>query len=155
MPAIPNPKRIKSEVKDWWETLLPIAVTIIIIVIVWKLYKAAKAAGNAAGQELGINATAIKTGISPDRISYIANLGRQLWDEEVSGATWFSNRNYNEEAFIAALNQMQSLAELQLLDQYYRQAAGESLRHAVTKSFSAADKAAVKPKTLTALLQMV
>ncbi len=153
--AIPNPKQLKTDIKDWWNTLFPIFVILIIIFIVWKIYKASKAAGEAGGALLGINATAVKTGISPDRISYIASLGQMLWDDAVDLGNWFEATEYDEDMFIDALNAMQSTKELVLLDQYYRQAAGESLKKATDKSFGESDRAKVKPKTWTALMQMV
>jgi hypothetical protein len=153
--AIPNPTKIKSEAKDWASFLFPILITIAIVVVIWRVYKAFKAAGNAAGEQLGINAVAVKTGISPNRVSYIASLGQRLWDEGVSGYGWFSNRNYDELMFIDALNNMQSTVELTLLDQYYRSASGESLKKAINKSFDSEDRAKVKPKTWAAIMQMV
>lgn len=151
----PNAKDAKQTITDWWNTLFPILTVIIIIVVIWKVYKASKSAGNAVGAELGINATAVKTGIPAARISYIAQLGQMLWDDGVDLGDWFTATEYKESMFIDAVNAMQSTQELTLLDQYYRSASGETLKTAVNKSFDSSERAKVKPKTWAALMQMV
>lgn len=126
--------------------VLNIAIIVLIIIIIVKVYKAFKATSNVAGQAVGNEVIAATIGIPVTRVVYIRSEATRLWRSGVWSVLWV--RNYNEEMFIATINEMVTPKEVGLLDQLYQEASGERLKDAIDASFKDSDRAKVNAQWL-------
>jgi hypothetical protein len=130
-------------------TLVSVAIFIVIVIVVWKIYKGIKATSNVVGNALGNEVIAAQLGISTARVVYIRSEATRLWEKGVWSVFWI--RNYNEEMFIVTINGMVSDKEVRLLDQLYSEASGERLRDVIDKSFTSSNKAKVNSQWLAVI----
>lgn len=131
-------------------TIVIIFVVIVIALVIKKLYDASKIAGNAAGQILGDKIIADKLKLPVDRVRYIRSKGADLWVNGVHSIFWV--RDYNEEMFIKAVNEMQYYVELSLLEESYKELSGHDISFVIKESFDSNDKKKLNAKWLKYLI---
>ena len=149
MQDIKLPKNIAPKKGSIVHILFIVAIIIVIVLVITKIYKGIKAASNVAGQSLGNATIAASLNINLNRVVYIRSEATRLWMEGVSPKTgWKWLRNYDEEMFIATINEMATANEVRLIDQLYKESSGERLKDAIDTSFSNTDKAKVKQQWL-------
>ncbi|MCX6208366.1 MAG: hypothetical protein NTZ59_02395 [Bacteroidetes bacterium] len=131
--------------KSWLYFIIYAVIILIIVVVIIKVYKAAKAGVNSVGNLAADATKSTQTGIPLARLQEIRNRAETLWTKDVKGfGNFWRPTNYNEENFIAAINSMQSIQEVQLLAQYYQEVAEESLATSLDASFDNGDIAKLK-----------
>lgn len=115
-------------------------IVVAVCVIVWQIFKATQEGSKAIGTIIGDATVATQTGVDINRVAYLRSLGQELWFKGVERSwktLWV--RDYNEEKFIAAINQCKDTKEASLLNQAYKTVSAESLGDAVRASFKESD----------------
>jgi hypothetical protein len=130
-------------------TLISVAIIVVIIIIVYRIYKGLKATSNVVGNAVGNEIIATQLGMNTTRVVYIRSEAARLWNEGVKSMFWI--RDYNEEMFISTINEMATATEVRLLDQFYKESAGERLKDVIQKSFKETDKAKVNAQWLAVI----
>jgi hypothetical protein len=132
-------------------TLISVAIIVVIIIIVYRIYKGLKATSNVVGNAVGNEIIATQLGMNTTRVVYIRSEAARLWEEGVTKKNWGILRDYDEEMFISTINEMATGTEVRLLDQFYKESAGERLKDAIQKSFNAGDRAKVNAQWLAVI----
>lgn len=114
---------------------LYVAITIAIIIVVIKIFKGFQEAANATGAAATDAIMASKMNIATDRVVVIRTTAQTLWDKHTHGylsLDYLMHGRYDSDDFVTALNAMMSVSETVLLNQYYKQAGGDSLKDVMT-----------------------
>ncbi len=113
---------------------LTLAITVCIIIIVVKIYKAMQVGTKAIGGQLGNQIISVQTGIPAARIDFLKDVAKQankgvyrIWG--LNKITWVI-----DEDVVNACNQAVNVAEAALVSQFYKQDTGDSLRYDVIES---------------------
>ena len=133
-------------------TVLNIFLMVMVVFIIYKIYKSTKVAANITGQILGNEVLSTTTGIKTDRIIYIRSEATTLWETGVQ-LKWAYHglRIYDEQMFIKTINEMVAKGEVILLDHLYQEASGERLKAVIDSRFTDSDKAKLNPQWLAVL----
>lgn len=134
--------------------IIVIAVVVVLAIsIAYMIYQSLKKAADVAGNLAGDQALATTTRVSIDRVTYLRSVAANLWTNAVD-RPWYAAwtvRDYDEAKFIDAINQCNNVNEAAVLDSFYKEQSGETLKDVIVKSFSSADSAKVKAELLAFL----
>ena len=132
--------------------VITIIIIVVVLMVVWKIYKAAKKGSEILGQQAGTAIISAQTGIPKERLSFIDSIANQIATHVTK--IRFTNIvvSVNENAVIAALNQLLSAGEAKYCSDIFRQNTGLSLLQDVVKgSFNETEMKRVKPEILKGL----
>lgn len=132
-------------------TLVVVGIIILIVVIIYNVYKSIKVAANVTGQAIGNQTIAIQTGIPVARVIYIRSEANRLWRDGVKSYYLIPGKYYNEAMFIKVINDMVSNKEVMLLDQLYTEQGGERLIDSINASFDTTEKKRLNQQWLAVL----
>ncbi len=114
--------------------IVSLAITVCIIILLVKIYKAMAAGTNAVGQQIGNQTIAVQTGVPAARISYLRDVAVQankgvyrIWG--INKISWVF-----DDDVVAACNLVNSAAEAALVSRFYKENTGDSLRYDVIES---------------------
>ncbi len=130
-------------------TIITILFIVVIIAVAVKIYKATKATANVTGQAIGNEVIATQLGMSTSRVVYIRSEAQRLWRDGVTN--WLVTYNYDEEMFIAVINEMVTQKEVMLLDQLFQEQSGKRLKDVIESAFNNSDKAKLNQSWLAVL----
>lgn len=111
-----------------------VAVIIAIVYVVLQIVKGAHQAAAVVGEVATDKVTATKLGIDPARVSFIRELSSSMWNDSTHRDPFklFFGFSYDTGSIEAAVNEMTSQTEVVLLNNYYKQLGGNSLRDVIT-----------------------
>lgn len=121
--------------------IIVFVVVIFVIVAVWKVYKGARAAAGAVGDTLGDAIIANANSMPVQRVQ----LCREVANDLVNNiGPWYTFYNIDEEAWISALNRLETAVEAKLVSRFFKEQESDGLRSKVNGAFSTSEKARVK-----------
>lgn len=111
-----------------------VAVIIGIVYVVLQIIKGAHEAAGVVGEVATDKITAVKLGIDPARVTFIRTTASNLWNKSTSRDFFklFLGFSYATGDFESAINLLSGSAEVILLNSYYTQYGGDSLRDVIT-----------------------
>lgn len=111
--------------------IIGIVLFIIVIAVVYNIYRGAKAGSTALGNTLGDAAISVRLGIPVSRVAAIRQTANNLWKNSVHFFLWVISalRTVDGNDFVAAINSMQNDKEVALLDELYNEISKESIAH--------------------------
>lgn len=135
--------------------VVTILLIILICIIIWKIWKAVNAGAGAAGTIIEQQIVQSQTGVSPTRQTEIKGIAdaahKAIWGDKRSKLNpfgWFGESfdawTEDEEAFISAVNRLQTVNEVSLFNDYYRQIGGKSARSDMNEYLDSSDIAEIK-----------
>ncbi len=138
---------------SWLYLFIYILLLIVVVVVVVKVYKSLKSGVNSVGNLAADTATSASTGIPIGRLNQIRNIAENLYKNrfEWHYTPW---DDWDEAAFITAINQMQNTTELQILCNNYSELSEKSIAYVVKNSFSDGDIAKLKTGYYSTILAM-
>lgn len=133
-------------------TVIAIALLIFIVLIIVRIYKSMQGATKVIGQQIGDQTISIQTGVPAARIAYIRGVAQGLWDKAVTN--YWVGYDYDENQFIAAINNMSTTVEVGLLNDFFKSVnkQGNDLKYVIGNSFDNNDIKRLKPTFYTYLL---
>lgn len=123
---------------SWLYFLIYVVIIIVVIVIVVKVYKSLKQGVNSVGNLAADATTSATTGIPVGRLQQIRSIAENLYKNrfQYGNVPW---DDWDEAAFISAINQMQSVQELQILCSNYAELGDKTIAYVIKDSFSNKD----------------
>lgn len=124
---------------SWLYFIMYLILIIVVIVVITKVYKAIKNGANDVGNLAADAAKSAQTGIPIARLQQIRNIAETLFKDRFSGVYVWLFEDWNEDAFITALNQMTSTQEVQILCSNYTELGDRSIAYVLKTSFKNSD----------------
>jgi hypothetical protein len=119
-----------GKVNDTLQMVLTIAIVAVVGLIIWNIIKAAKAGSKLIGDAIGDQIVQQQTGIPVARQNQIRQLASDahaaIYGEK--GFFGYIQITEDEDAFIRAVNELRTTAEVKLFSQYYKNINGKSAR---------------------------
>ncbi len=137
--------------KNAW--ILNAFLIVLVIIVAVKIFKSLKLGAQSIGDTLGNEALSMQTGIATVRVASIRATAKNLWDNAVT-RNWYVLllvRDYDEDKFIDAINGMGNTKEVAMLDEFYKENAGETLGDVISKAFDNTDRTRLQTEYLTLL----
>lgn len=131
-----------GKVNDTLSIILTIAVVAVVGLIIWNVVKAAKSGSKLIGDAIGDKIVEKQTGIPVARQNQIRQIAADAHRAIYGEKGWFGywQANEDEDAFINALNELTTIAEIKLFSQYYKNINGKSARADANKFLSNSER---------------
>jgi hypothetical protein len=127
--------------KQYASLIIKIIVVAAVVYIIWKTYKSAKSGATVLGEKAGELIVSEQTGIPTARIQICKEVAESLHKDHFY---YWLDYAVDEEAWINALNRLETAAETVLMCQYFREKNGRSVRSIAYDDFSAKERSRVK-----------